>query len=215
MYVIILVLLLNPATSFGPLILDTIKPSRCSGCLFGIPKHSISKTSRLALHCSNNINDIGEDAVLENEEPLSVIFQRGVVLQRSGDHEGALKEYKLFIKAAEGCGVDPKMFSEVHVNIGAVYFKNIENEELAKHHFELAINYRPVGTAYVNLALIALRKGSSVGASDSTIGMACLEEARSYLNKAIEIGDSEQSTTTAAKLLQDVDAIMSQMNNMR
>ena len=161
---------------------------------------------------STGDNDFGEDMVLENEEPLSVIFQRGVVLQRSGDHEGALKEYKFFIKAAEGCGVSPKMFAEVHVNIGAVYFKNIQNEELAKHHFELAIGYRPVGTAYVNLALIALRKGSNAGTSDPAVGRACLEEARSCLEKAIELNDSEQSKTAALKLLEDVEAIMRQMN---
>ena len=153
-----------------------------------------------------------EDMVLENEEPLSVIFQRGLVLQRSGDHEGALKEYKFFIKAAERCGVSPEMFAEVHVNIGAVYFKNLRDENLAKEHFELAIGYRPVGTAYVNLALIALRKGSNAGTSDPATGRKCLEEARSNLKKAIELDDSEQSTTMALKLLQDVEAIMGQMN---
>jgi len=153
-----------------------------------------------------------EDVVLENEEPLSVIFQRGVVLQRSGDHEGALKEYKFFIKAAEQCGVSPEMFAEVHVNIGAVYFKNLQDEDLAKHHFELAIGYRPVGTAYVNLALIALRKGSKAGTSDPATGRKCLEEARSKLEKAIELDDSEQSKTMALQLLQDVEAIMSRMN---
>lgn len=157
-------------------------------------------------------NDFGEDMVLENEEPLSVIFQRGVVLQRSGDHEGALKEYKLFIKAAEGCGVSPNMFAEVHVNIGAVYFKDIRNEDKAKHHFELAIGYRPVGTAYVNLALIALRKGANAGTSDPATGRACLEEARTYLEKAIELNDTEQSKQAAIRLLEDVEAITKQMN---
>ena len=52
---------------------------------------------------------IGASTVLENEEPLSVIFQRAVVLQRSGDHKEALKEYELsgviFIRA--------KIFSEM------------------------------------------------------------------------------------------------------
>ena len=172
----------------------------------------VSKRSVVSRLRSNNDDDFGEDMVLENEEPLSVIFQRGVVLQRSGDHEGALKEYKFFIKAAEGCGVSPKMFAEVHVNIGAVYFKDILNEDLAKHHFELAIGYRPVGTAYVNLALIALRKGSNAGATDPATGRACLEEARSNLKKAIELDDTEQSKTAALRLLEDVEAIMKQMN---
>lgn len=154
----------------------------------------------------------GDDMVLENEEPLLVIFQRGLVLQRSGDHEGALKEYKFFIKAAEGCGVSPEMFAEVHVNIGAVYFKDIENEDLAKHHFELANGYRPIGMAYVNLALIALRKGSFAGTSDPALGRECLEEARINLEKAIELNDSDQARMAAVKLLEDVDAIMGKMN---
>jgi len=159
----------------------------------------------------SNCND-DHHFVLENEEPLSVTFNRAVVLQRSGDHEAALEKYQFFIRAAEGCDVSPSMYAEVHVNIGAVYAKNNHNLELAKHHFELAIGYRPVGTAYVNLALLLLRKGSSIGADDPTIGMKCLEEAQSYLKSAIDLNDSDrQSKTTAVRLLEDVDVIMRQM----
>mmetsp|Transcript_15927 Transcript_15927/g.36741 ORF Transcript_15927/g.36741 Transcript_15927/m.36741 type:complete len:214 (-) Transcript_15927:625-1266(-) len=174
-----------------------------------------ARTTIVRMESYDDDSNGGEHGVLENEEPLSVIFQRGLVLQRSGDHEGALKEYKFFIKAAEGCGVSPEMFAEVHVNIGAVYFKDIENEDLAKHHFELAIQYRPIGTAYVNLALIALRKGSKAGASDPATGRECLVEARSNLEKAIGLNDSEQTKAAAVQLLEDVNAIMGQMNNMR
>jgi len=213
-----LVLSPNLTSSFGPATTNTIHTSRRAGRRFRCPNCpvSVSTTSGVVPRSSNSDNDLGEDMVLENEEPLSVIFQRGVVLQRSGDHKGALKEYQFFVKAAEGCGVSPTMFAEVHVNIGAVYFKDIQNEELAKHHFELAIGYRPVGTAYVNLALIALRNGSNAGASDPATGMACLEEARSHLEKAIELDDSEQSKTAALRLLGDVEAITNQLNmNMR
>ena len=187
---------------------------------------------------NNNMGDSNDSRhfVLDNEEPLSVIFQRAVVLQRSGDHESALKEYQFFIKAAEGCDVSPSMYAEVHVNIGAVYAKDNSNLELAKHHFELAIEYRPdnMGTAYVNLALLSLRKGSSIGADNPKIGIQCLEEAESYLNSAINLKDdssnnnnnnneSESSDedddelqqpstkTTALRLLEDVHAIMGQM----
>jgi tetratricopeptide (TPR) repeat protein len=186
---------------------------------------------------NNNMGDSNDSRhfVLDNEEPLSVIFQRAVVLQRSGDHESALKEYQFFIKAAEGCDVSPSMYAEVHVNIGAVYAKDNANLELAKHHFELAIGYRPdnMGTAYVNLALLALRKGSSIGADNPEIGIQCLEEAESYLNFAINqkddsnnnVNNNESSEsdddddelqqpstkTTALRLLEDVHAIMGQM----
>ena len=204
-----LILSLNLASPFRPLTTNGIR-TRLPPAVQDV-RH-LRESSLL----KNSIddNDFGQDAVLENEEPLSVIFQRGVVLQRSGDHLGALKEYKLFIKAAEGCGVSPDMFAEVHVNIGAVYFKDAENEDLAKHHFELAIGYRPVGTAYVNLALIALRKGASAGTTDPAAGRACLEEARTNLEKAIELGDTEQSKMAAIKLLEDVKAITKQMNLM-
>uniref|UniRef100_A0A7S4ASB1 MalT-like TPR region domain-containing protein n=1 Tax=Pseudo-nitzschia australis TaxID=44445 RepID=A0A7S4ASB1_9STRA len=186
------------------------------GCQDRDRRHCAQKISVVQRSSNINSNDMGgEDYVLDNEEPLSVIFQRGLVLQRSGDYEGALKEYNFFVKAAEGCGVSPEMFAEVHVNIGAVYFKDIENEDLAKHHFELAIQYRPIGTAYVNLALIDLRKGSSAGASDPVTGRACLGEARSNLKKAIELNDSKETKVAAMKLLADVDAIMGQMNLMR
>ena len=207
----ILMLSLDLASPFRPVTTNSIRDSRQPLRGFKWMYRPISDTAVFSLRCSNNENN-GEDMVLEKEEPLSVIFQRGVVLQRSGDHEGALKEYKLFIKAAEGCGVSPAMFSEVHVNIGAVYFKDIQNEELAKHHFELAIGYRPVGTAYVNLALIALRKGASTGTNDPTAGRAYLEEGRSNLKKAIELDDTEQSKTAAIRLLEDVEAITKQMN---
>ena len=184
---------------------------------------------------TNNMGDSNDSRhfVLDNEEPLSVIFQRAVVLQRSGDHESALKEYQFFIKAAEGCDVSPSMYAEVHVNIGAVYAKDNANIELAKHHFELAIGYRPnnMGTAYVNLALLALRKGSSIGADNPKIGIQCLEEAESYLNSAINLKDDSNNNntngnessddddelqqpstkTTALRLLEDVHAIMGQM----
>ena len=201
----LMILSSNFASAFGPAATNAFGIGLGSGQYF-----RVSETGVCAPRSSNN--DLGEDMVLDNEEPLSVIFQRGVVLQRSGDHEGALKEYKFFVKAAEGCGVSPDMFAEVHVNIGAVYFKDILNEDLAKHHFELAIGYRPIGTAYVNLALIALRNGSKAGASDPAAGRACLEEAKSLLEKAIELDDTEQTKTAALRLLEDVQAIMKQMN---
>ncbi len=209
---IILTLSLKLVSPFGPATTNFLRSSRLPELRFQRMSRPVSRTRSFALRSFNDDNDFGEDMVLENEEPLSVIFQRGVVLQRSGDHEGALKEYKLFIKAAEGCGVSPNMFAEVHVNIGAVYFKDIQNEAKAKHHFELAIGYRPVGTAYVNLALIALRKGANVGSSDPATGRACLEEARTHLEKAIELNDTEQSKTAATRLLEDVEAITKQMN---
>jgi hypothetical protein len=45
--------------------------------------------------------------------PLSQIFQRAMVLQRSGiDRAGALKAYQEFLKVAELNAVDPMLYAE-------------------------------------------------------------------------------------------------------
>lgn len=145
---------------------------------------------------------------MENEEPLSVIFQRAVVLQRSGESDEALKDYDLFIKAAKQCDVSPEMYAEVHVNIGAVYFKE-NNTVLARHHFEQALKHRQVGTAYVNLALIALKEGSKT--MNPRAGMSALREAKNQCVKAIELGDSPQSNAMATDLLEKIEGMMEKM----
>ena len=42
--------------------------------------------------------------------PLNQIFQKAVVLQRSGDRSGALREYKQFVKVANSQDVDPSLY---------------------------------------------------------------------------------------------------------
>ena len=44
------------------------------------------------------------------EVPLNQIFQKAVVLQRSGDRDGALDQYKQFLKVAESHDVDPLLY---------------------------------------------------------------------------------------------------------
>ena len=44
------------------------------------------------------------------EVPLNQIFQKAVVLQRSGDRDGALDQYKQFLKVAESHDVDPSLY---------------------------------------------------------------------------------------------------------
>ena len=151
-------------------------------------------------------------AVLDNEEPLSVMFQRAVVLQRAGDHKAALKEYELFIKAAKQCDVSPEKFAEVHVNIGSVYVKD-QNKEMAKHYFEQALTFRPMGTAHVNLALLALQKGSNT--MDPRAGTACLEEAKNHCEKAVGLNDDTQAKQMATRLLEDIDQMLRQSTGQR
>ena len=44
------------------------------------------------------------------EVPLNQIFQKAVVLQRSGDRDGALDQYKQFLKVAKSHDVDPSLY---------------------------------------------------------------------------------------------------------
>jgi len=44
------------------------------------------------------------------EVPLNQIFQKAVVLQRSGDRDGALDQYNQFLKVAESHDVDPSLY---------------------------------------------------------------------------------------------------------
>jgi tetratricopeptide (TPR) repeat protein len=103
---------------------------------------------------NGNMNDM----ILAEDEPLSSRFQRAVVLQRAGDHRSALTEYQTFIKAAESCDVSPELYAEVHVNMGAIYTK-LKDRNKAKQNFQKALFHRQLGSAHVNLALLALADG--------------------------------------------------------
>ena len=189
-----------------------------------------------------NKKDPRRDFVLEQEEPLSVIFQRGLILQRSGQYTQALQEYKFFVKAAEQCDVPAAMYAEVHVNMGAVYLRqqqqqqntntnttttkntttttNQHHRDRAKHHFLVAIQARPLRTAYVNLALLLLQEGTSSSSSSANANpstrIQLLQEAKAYLYAAIDLKEdpsdpSEQTKKVAAKLLEDVYTILGNM----
>jgi tetratricopeptide (TPR) repeat protein len=149
----------------------------------------------------------GGTPIKEHEEPLSLIFKRAVMLQRSGAHESALKEYDMFIKAAKQLDVSPEMYSEVHINIGAAQIKN-RNMEEAKYHFEQALGYRQIGKAYVNLAVLALQKASMT--RDPSEGIAALQEAKIHCEKALALNDDPQSTVTANRLIDDIDRMLQQ-----
>ena len=159
--------------------------------------------------CSSLVVSSSSDGtpIKEHEEPLSLIFKRAVMLQRSGDHESALKEYGMFIKAAEQLDVSPEMYSEVHINIGAAQIKN-RNMEEARYHFEQALGYRQIGKAYVNLAVLALQKASMT--MDPSEGIAALQGAKILCEKALALNDDPQSTVTANRLIDDIDRMLQQ-----
>ena len=159
------------------------------------------------LHQVKPLHSIGKP-VKENEEPLTMIFNRALVFQRAGDHKRALKEYEFFQKAAEECGVSPAMYAEVLVNMGAAHLKD-KNVELARLHFEKALKHRQVGAAHVNLALLDLQKASTI--RDPKAGMEVVMSAKSHCEEAMKVNDTEESMKTATRLLNDINGMLDQM----
>mgnify|MGYP005850901905 CR=1 FL=1 len=146
--------------------------------------------------------------VKENEEPLSVMFQRAVVYQRAGNYEEALKEYKLILQAAQQCDVAPDKYAEVHGNLGALYLRN-KDAAKAKFHFETALEHRRMGTVHVNLAVLLLQELSTV--RDKKVGLEILTKAQRHCQEALALPEDGQEHTVAKRLLQDMDKMMSQL----
>ena len=66
-------------------------------------------TSPLPLSMNQDNDDINSSFRVE-ELPLNQIFQKALVLQRSGDRSGSLDEYERFLKVAESHDVDPILY---------------------------------------------------------------------------------------------------------
>jgi tetratricopeptide (TPR) repeat protein len=157
-----------------------------------------------------------------DEVPLSQIFQRAMVLQRSGVRDDALKAYEEFLQVAELHDVDLSLYAEVHSNMGAIFAmqgKNCdtkaEKHELrqkAKTSFQKAVEYRPgLGTAWVNLALLLLAEGKDNSGYDISAVEKVLKEARSCCERALGMeNEDKKSWQLANKLMGDIDAMIKQ-----
>ncbi|EED91975.1 predicted protein [Thalassiosira pseudonana CCMP1335] len=159
-----------------------------------------------------------------DEVPLSQTFQKGVVLQRAGDREGALDAYNEFLKAAQSHDVDPSLYAEVYANMGAVYAMKgkgsvrpndqvrIDYRTKAKDAFTEAVKYRPgLGSAWVNLALLTLAEGKEMGGGEQSKVVSALKEARSCCVRALGMdNEDERSRSLANKLVIDIDAMIKQ-----
>ena len=153
----------------------------CIGC-YQSPTRPRQQLATIQQHPSLcPLNSSQQSIEKDNEEPLSVIFQRAMVLQRAGSYDEALKSYELFCRAAEQCNVDKSQYSEVLVNMGAIYLKKGDNnsKEQAKQYFTTALKYRQNGMAHVNLAVLNLQQAtsSSITTTDLTEGIKCLKTA--------------------------------------
>jgi tetratricopeptide (TPR) repeat protein len=162
-------------------------------------RQSSNRNNLAGLFSKNN------DMILADDEPLSARFQRAVVLQRAGDHMGALKEYKTFIKAAESCDVDQETFAEVHVNVGAINVK-LKNMNEAKRNFQEALSFREMGSAHINLALLALAEGKS--SMNPVDGIDALKTAQIHCQRVLELNDDNAAIQIAEKLLRDIKMML-------
>lgn len=89
------------------------------------------------------------------------VFEQAVKYHKLGQFERAKNSYTGLIAAIEDQCVPKKAMAEVYVNIGNIYSqqKDIKN---AKKYFTTALEHRNIGTAHVNLALIALSEGKII-----------------------------------------------------
>ena len=67
--------------------------------------HIIQRAYSSSIKLSNSISNFSMEEI-----PLNQIFQKAVVLQRSGDRDGALVEYQQFLKVAASYDVDPSLY---------------------------------------------------------------------------------------------------------
>lgn len=172
-------------------------------------QHTTSPQSSLAV-----LSMSSPQQELEGEENLKALFERAVVLQRTGGPENleeALGSYERFIKAAKSTKQDPKMYAEVYVNMGAIYLKEtpLKDRQMAMECFLQAIQYRKVGNAYVNLALLTLQEGSQ--SRDPQVGIKALDGAKEFCESALELNQDPQSVAMAKKLLGDIQKMNQQM----
>ena len=142
---------------------------------------------------SQNFEVVGSQTV-----SLKSQFERALVLQRAGDLDGALDEYRAFIDAAEEHDVPPAAYAEVRGNVGALLLKRGDLAE-ASAELEESIALRDMATTRCNLAIIRMRQNDAAGA-------------REHARAALRLGDESDSRTgtVARRILADVEVLEDQ-----
>ena len=155
--------------------------------------HRPSRTVRLRAVSDDEFEVVGSQTV-----SLKSQFERALVLQRAGDLDGALDEYKAFIDAAEEHKVPPAAYAEVRGNVGALLLKRGDLAEAAAE-LEASIALRDLATTRCNLAIIRIRQSDAAGA-------------REHARAALRLGDESDSRTgtVARRILADVEVLEDQ-----
>ena len=155
--------------------------------------HRPSRTVRLRAAADDEFEVVGSQTV-----SLKSQFERALVLQRAGDLDGALDEYKAFIDAAKEHDVPPAAYAEVRGNVGALLLKRGDLAEAAAE-LEASIALRDLATTRCNLAIIRIRQSDAAGA-------------REHARAALRLGDESDSRTgtVARRILADVEVLEDQ-----
>ena len=147
--------------------------------------------------------DTGDEFEVVGSQTVSLKsqFERALVLQRAGDLDGALDEYKAFIDAAKSHDVPPAAYAEVRGNVGALLLKRGDLAEAAAE-LEASIALRDLATTRCNLAIIRMRQKDAAGA-------------REHARAALRLGDESDSRTgtVARRILADVEVLEDQASS--
>eukprot|EP00614_Pseudopedinella_elastica_P008321 CAMPEP_0172588864 /NCGR_PEP_ID=MMETSP1068-20121228/7705_1 /TAXON_ID=35684 /ORGANISM="Pseudopedinella elastica, Strain CCMP716" /LENGTH=154 /DNA_ID=CAMNT_0013384321 /DNA_START=141 /DNA_END=605 /DNA_ORIENTATION=- len=129
------------------------------------------------------------------------IWNSALVKQRAGQYAEAEADYNIFLASAEQIDAPPGSVAEVHVNLGQIRARQADRAG-ARAHFLEALRFRNLGSAHVNLALLALAEGQ---AAPGRMDARALEEALWHCEAALQAGDSGggQVKSIAEKIMGD------------
>ena len=126
------------------------------------------------------------------------------MLQRAGDKDGALDNYQIFLAAAKENEAPPDTYAEVLVNIGTIHAMRSDPVR-AKQHFEEALQYRDIGSARVNLAVLLLQQVSAAAKSGALQRQEELvKEAMMHCQRTVALQDDPNAVASANRLLADI-----------
>lgn len=122
-----------------------------------------------------SFNSILSKTIICNNQPpagsvpqithAKAMFEEAIKLQNTGNFKDAISIYNSLISTMEDYCVPKKAMSEIYVNLGKISSQQTDFKT-AKKHFEMALKHRPnLGTAHVNLALLALSQGKVTSVS--------------------------------------------------
>lgn len=143
----------------------------------------------------------------DSSSTLQGCFEKGLMLQRAGDSDGALEQYETFVDVAKQFSAPPLTFAEVKVNMGSIKAKK-KQHAAAKALFEEAIQARELGIAHVNLALVILSEASERIGATGEMPSSAVADAASHCRRALELQDDDRSCAIATRVLEDLEKKM-------